>query len=481
LLIPFLVLLFGCPELDPEDPDEQGLSERRELEIWWNNPDGDDVELRVLDIDPGEDGKALIYLQDRGNVTMGDASTDSGSVFVKKEDVEFAITGLPGGMGIITFTNRAGTKEAKLRVFVRNWNWNKEPAKSNVFRHTLEPDPVNYPFVEERPDGQGYVGNSSYKNTSWAIYKLILDRGFFYEAPDGVSGQGGVHADKSLENWNRGVHNHPHILYHPKISDPLEPLGYRYGKDPVLGKTVFAFVMHYDFDGDMVGGFPDRQRLELKTMNKTTPPAPYNQGSGDRMFSEGNGDTFTHRWKFKLPKDFKVSTEYTHIHQIKPEGADNGNPTFTVTARKKSNNEEVLQLIYRGPIREIIGDREIPSVNWYPAEVPLDPFRGEWIRAEEMVTYDNPGAYRIKLVRIRDMKVLMEYEYSPETYDEEDPFVMFRKGNTYIRAKYGVYRRIMHMTPFGLPNKDDPVLEYKREGDEVRVLYTDIEMDKWKY
>jgi hypothetical protein len=128
----------------------------------------------------------------------------------------------------------------------------------------------------------------------------------------------------------------------------------------------------------------------------------------------------------------------------------------------------------------VIGDREIPSANWYPSEVPLEPFRGEWIRAEETVTYDSPGAYKIRLIRIRDMRVLLEWEYNPATYEEEDPFVMFRKGNTYVRQKNGVYRRIMHMTPFGLPNPADPVLEYFQEGNEVRVLFTDFEMDKWR-
>ncbi|MCL2444147.1 MAG: hypothetical protein FWD13_11895, partial [Treponema sp.] len=122
--------------------------------------------------------------------------------------------------------------------------------------------------------------------------------------------------------------------------------------------------------------------------------------------------------------------------------------------------------------------------NWYPAQVNLAPFKGEWIYAETTITFDNPGAYRIKLVRIRDMKVLMEYIYSPEQYDEFDPFVMYRTGNSYIRPKFGIYRRIMHMTPFGLPNPDNPVLVYfgeernERGEREMTVLYADFEMDK---
>jgi hypothetical protein len=209
-------------------------------------------------------------------------------------------------------------------------------------------------------------------------------------------------------------------------------------------------------------------------MDETTPPNAANDN--DKMYSNGGGDTFTHRWKFRLPEKFYVSSEYTHIHQIKPEGGDSGNPAFTLTARKLRTGREVLQLIYRGPIRA----NDDPSVNWYPCQVDLAPFKGEWVYAEETITYDNPGAYSIKLVRIRDMKVLMEYIYSPEQYDETDPFVMFRKGNSYIRPKFGIYRRILHMTPFGLPNMDDPVTEFLAEYNEIVVLYADIEMDKLK-
>ena len=504
LLMLLMILLAGCPALNPEDTGPK-------LEVWRNVSVRNDrpieetpEELRVLDIDPGPEGKTIVYLRDPVmNVTIpGNFSSNSSAITVSREDITFAISGIAGSMGVVTFTNRSGSKNVKLHVFVRNWK------KSDVFRHTLEPWPQQYQFSKVRAQYEKYGAGQAFNNgnvftdvpNSWAIYKLLIDQGFFYESPDGVAGQGGqqVHNDNSLENWYRGVHNVPHIIYYPdkdedeyRVRDDV----YGVGKEQFLKKPVFAFLMHYEKDGDMVGGYPDRQRMELKTMNNSTPPTWGYEGPRDprdTMYSLGGGETFTHRWKFKLPANFSVSTEYTHIHQIKPEGADNGNPTFTLTCRKKSNGDKVMQLIYRGPIREMIGDREIPSVNWYPAEVPLEPFLGEWIRAEETVTYDNPGAYRIKLVRISDMRVLLEWEYNPANYEEEDPFVMFRRGNTYVRQKTGVYRRIMHMTPFGLPNPQDEVEEYKKEGrkivdtnglliSEIQVLYTEFEMDKWRY
>jgi len=55
---------------------------------------------------------------------------------------------------------------------------------------------------------------------------------------------------------------------------------------------------------------------------------------------------------------------------------------------------------------------------------------------------------------------------------------MFRNGNSYIRPKFGVYRRVMHMSPFGLPDPNNPVMDYIAENNEVTVLFADIEMDK---
>jgi len=61
---------------------------------------------------------------------------------------------------------------------------------------------------------------------------------------------------------------------------------------------------------------------------------------------------------------------------------------------------------------------------------------------------------------------------------------MYRPGNVYIRPKFGIYRRVFHMTPFGLPDFVNPVITFfgekrnERGEREMVVLYADIEMDK---
>jgi hypothetical protein len=449
----FVFFCAGCLRLDPVDTENEVLEVRLES----------GEKIKVLDLDPDSDNSIRVAVHETGTgrrVTGADFSSTTNTVRVRQSGAYYAIAGLRGGgMGIITFTDEG--KSAKLRVFVRNWK------ASEVYRHGLYADMTKYPDDGKVP----------YNAKAETAYRLITDSGFHYEAPDGLSRRLSgsfddmVHADTPRETpgWHL-VQSDPHII---------QTRDHNYFAEEGIGgfslnKEVFKFILHFPYDGDMVGGFADRQRLELKTMDNTTPPGQKN--ANDIMYSNGGGDTFAHRWKFRLPDDFRVSSEYTHIHQIKPEGGDSGNPTFTLTGRKLRTGREVLQLIYRGPIR----DNGDPSVNWYPAQVPLEPFKGEWIYAEEVVTYDNPGTYRIKLVRIRDMKVLLEYIHSPRQYDETDPFVMYRKGNSYIRPKFGIYRRILHMTPFGLPNMEDIVREYWAEDPEkgVVVLYADIEMDK---
>jgi hypothetical protein len=464
LLIPLWIFFAGCPALDPEEAAQvlcvlQSVSGKADREVW------------VLDLDPGEEARIIVMDPETGGYPPASIQVSSTSVSVRQDSGDYLVTGInPGGMGIVKFS--AWDKSGELRVFVRNWT------KDEVYRHSLYADMVNYPFDKDIPYSAGiYAAPKPYQPTSLAAYRLITDTGFHYEAPDGLSRRitnqypDMVHSDtpRQVLGW-REVHPVPHIIM-AKDTDYFAEK--RIGSF-ALNKEIFKFIIHFENDGDMVGGYADRQRLELKTMDETIPPNAADDY--DRMYSNGGGDTFTHRWKFRLPADFYVSSEYTHIHQIKPEGGDSGNPTFTLTARKLRTGREVMQLIYRGPIRA----NSDPSVNWYPCQVDLAPFKGEWIYAEETVTYDNSGTYRIRLVRIRDLKVLMEYIYSPEQYDEVDPFVMFRKGNSYIRPKFGFYRRILHMTPFGLPNMDDPVTEFRAENNEVVVLYADIEMDKLK-
>ena len=69
--------------------------------------------------------------------------------------------------------------------------------------------------------------------------------------------------------------------------------------------------------------------------------------------------TFTYAWKLYLDPSFKVSGKFRHLHQIKLDGKDVGDPNLTLTARND------VQLENEGKIL---------------VKVPLSSFRGFWIQ-----------------------------------------------------------------------------------------------------
>jgi hypothetical protein len=181
--------------------------------------------------------------------------------------------------------------------------------------------------------------------------------------------------------------------------------------DAELGKDVFVFTLHRDLDDDRCESF-DRQRLEIKTWDK----------SPDNM-SGSIGETHTYRWKFKLDAGFKPSNSFTHIHQIKAQGgSEAGSPLWTLTPRLDS--PEKLELIR-------IGSDEVTHV---VAEANLSLFKGQWVEAEEKVTYGEKGSLSLTLRRAKDQTTLLYW--SGKDLD------LWRDGAGLMRPKYGLYRSL---------------------------------------
>ena len=114
---------------------------------------------------------------------------------------------------------------------------------------------------------------------------------------------------------------------------------------------MFEFYSHVTPDKDKCKNF-NRQRVEIKT---------YDQ-SPDTLLGVV-GETITYKWKFKLADGFQPSSSFTHIHQIKAVGGDDGMPIFTLTPRKSTPN--VLELIHNNTTKV--------------RRIDLSLFEGEWI------------------------------------------------------------------------------------------------------
>lgn len=188
--------------------------------------------------------------------------------------------------------------------------------------------------------------------------------------------------------------------------------------DEQLKKPVFAFYIHANIDDDRgIAKTTDRQRNEIKT-----------DGKSPKTMVAQEGETLVMKWKFKLPKGFKTTSKFSHIHQLKgidnkEHTADVGAPLITFTCYTQSNGKQVLRLRY---------DNRYANGTETLDKTPLDPFLDEWVEAVETVTFGVKGRYAVTLTRVRDGKEL--FSYANDTLD------MWRTGTTGMRPKWGIYR-----------------------------------------
>lgn len=106
--------------------------------------------------------------------------------------------------------------------------------------------------------------------------------------------------------------------------------------DEDLQTYVFVFILHVSPDNDRCTDKTDRQRIEIKTYDK----------SPDSLIAVLN-DTFVYKWKMKLDKNFQASPSFSHLHQLKPGDGDADMPMITLTARNKKTGHK-LEVIHNG-------------------------------------------------------------------------------------------------------------------------------------
>lgn len=182
--------------------------------------------------------------------------------------------------------------------------------------------------------------------------------------------------------------------------------------DDSLDLYVFAFHIHVDEDNDRCKNF-DRQRCEIKTYDK----------SPDSLLGV-LGETIEYKWKFRLDEGFQASSSFTHIHQLKSVGSpDDGMPLITLTARKGTPDK--LELRYAATTTQ-------STIH----KVELDPFKGVWVEATEIVKYGEAGigTYSLSIETVDDGTNLMSYSTSS--------LRMWKTSADFIRPKWGIYRSL---------------------------------------
>lgn len=180
--------------------------------------------------------------------------------------------------------------------------------------------------------------------------------------------------------------------------------------DDELNKNVFRFYIHVTPDNDRCKTF-DRQRNEIKSFDDS----PENL--------KGNiGETVVYNWKFKLAENFKPSTSFTHIHQIKSVGGTYASiPMITLTLRK--SNPDRLELRYT-PTND---QNTLKTLN-------LDVLRGNWVTVNEVIKYGDSGTYSIEIRKTLTNEIL--FSYTNSSID------MWQDGADFARPKWGIYRSL---------------------------------------
>jgi len=186
--------------------------------------------------------------------------------------------------------------------------------------------------------------------------------------------------------------------------------------DADLKANVFEFYAHIDYnnadktsttDNEPVGDVSQKQRVEIKTFD----------GSPNNL--KGTlGETITYQWKFKLPKGFQPSTNFTHLHQIKAVGGTQDLPIFTLSAKKGTVNQ--FNVVHNNTT--------------IVASMDLSQLEAVWVEITEVIKVGANGSYSIVINRIKDGKELL-------SYTNED-LETIRPDNTFIRPKWGIYRSL---------------------------------------
>ena len=186
--------------------------------------------------------------------------------------------------------------------------------------------------------------------------------------------------------------------------------------DTDLKANVFEFYAHIDYvntdkttttDNEPVADVAEKQRVEIKTYG----PSPDN-------LKGTLGETITYQWKFKLPKGFHPSTNFTHLHQIKAVGGTQDMPIFTLSAKKAAVNQ--FNVVHNNTT--------------IVASMDLSQLEGVWVEITEVIRVGANGTYSIAIKRIKDGKELLSYS-NPN-------LETIRPDNTFIRPKWGIYRSL---------------------------------------
>jgi hypothetical protein len=169
----------------------------------------------------------------------------------------------------------------------------------------------------------------------------------------------------------------------------------------------FVFYAHYPEDNDGAPG-DDRSRIEIKVNGGAAP-----------ALKGLPGDTMTYTWRFKMNADMKFSNRFTHMHQIKSYGGNDGAPIITITG-SGSGASENLRVDHWGD------GTDTTTL----ARVPTAGLKGIWLAVRETITVGDSGSIQMTIKKPDGTTVVNINQAGLD---------FWRQGE-YVRGKWGIYR-----------------------------------------
>lgn len=258
----------------------------------------------------------------------------------------------------------------------------------------------------------------------------------------GAAGNSGSNVEGPNKTWN-GPESGGSTDYVTNGNLSIIPAEEAGGADFVEDDGVFRFYLHDREDYDSTGVRYDRQRIEIKSHDRSDSKA----ANAPALAMED--EIYTYSWKFKLPencytplssnRDEKLAN-FFHIFQLKAiRGGENAMPVATFTIEDDYLMFQQIPISGRGMgYNNIIGDK-----------IPLKDIEGKWLSATVTVLYRDEGYIHVKLDDMEDEKSLIntgaeldtwrrpELGEGATTFESDFPAVTGQG----IRCKWGLYRK----------------------------------------
>ena len=201
--------------------------------------------------------------------------------------------------------------------------------------------------------------------------------------------------------------------------------------DAARGKYVFKLTAHAEANEDgsikCLDDAMDAGNNQDRQVNQFSPQT----GAGNHDVCGNYGETVIYDWYMKIPADFKPINERNHLFYFIPKedgGERKGNAVIALNAYgdDKDGKNARFQIIHNGQTKA--GGNNAKLVD----NLKMDDFRNEWVHITIEVLYSYQGTLKVKMERVSDGKVIVDYS---KTNVE-----LWRENCIDMRAYFGIRR-----------------------------------------